>query len=191
MKKFLCYDTNDVASGKINVDSRGVLKSVGSSIPSTDSAPFQQLVTDGNGEVKWGTLTLPVVFTATNDSSSATIKCPYGYEELRWHLNTNDFLIMSGQLYIESSKNLFTMTSCTQKDNRLEFSFVFPQDASSGLMLGVIVTVYYLENGTITFTRPVEQSKNSTLPSTTAALYPQRRCNILKEVQLYEEILML
>ena len=26
MKKFLCYDTNDAASGKINVDSRGILK---------------------------------------------------------------------------------------------------------------------------------------------------------------------
>ena len=26
MKKFLCYDTNDAASGKINVDGRGMLK---------------------------------------------------------------------------------------------------------------------------------------------------------------------
>ena len=26
MKKFLCYDTNDAASGKINVSSNGVLK---------------------------------------------------------------------------------------------------------------------------------------------------------------------
>lgn len=31
MKKFLCYDTNDAASGKIDVDSRGMLKSTGSS----------------------------------------------------------------------------------------------------------------------------------------------------------------
>ena len=31
MKKFLCYDTNDAASGKINVDSRGMLKPTGSS----------------------------------------------------------------------------------------------------------------------------------------------------------------
>ena len=31
MKKFLCYDTNDVANGKIDVDSRGVLKSASSS----------------------------------------------------------------------------------------------------------------------------------------------------------------
>ena len=117
---------------------------------------YQQLFTDGNGEVRWGTLTLPVVFTATDDSSSATIKCPYGYEELRRYLETHNFLIMSGQLYIESSKNLFTMASCTQKDNWLEFSFVFPQDAGSELVLAAILTVYYLENGTITFTRPVE-----------------------------------
>ena len=31
MRKFLCYDTNDAASGKIDVDSRGILKSTGSS----------------------------------------------------------------------------------------------------------------------------------------------------------------
>ena len=31
MRKFLCYDTNDAASGKIDVDSRGMLKSTGSS----------------------------------------------------------------------------------------------------------------------------------------------------------------
>ena len=29
MRKFLCYDTNDAASGKINVDSRGMLKPLG------------------------------------------------------------------------------------------------------------------------------------------------------------------
>ncbi len=32
MKRFLCYDTNDAASGKIDVDSRGMLKSTGSSV---------------------------------------------------------------------------------------------------------------------------------------------------------------
>ena len=52
MKKFLCYDTNDAASGKINVDSRGVLKS-NSTLPSTNGTPYQQLVTDGKGGVKW------------------------------------------------------------------------------------------------------------------------------------------
>ena len=52
MKKFLCYDTNDAASGKINVDSRGMLKP-NSTVPSTNGASYQQLVTDGEGGVKW------------------------------------------------------------------------------------------------------------------------------------------
>ena len=51
MKKFLCYDTNDAASGKINVDNRGMLKP-NSTVPS-GSAPYQQLVTDGTGTAKW------------------------------------------------------------------------------------------------------------------------------------------
>ena len=51
MKKFLCYDTNDAASGKINVDSRGMLKP-NSTVPS-GSTPHQQLVTDGGGNTKW------------------------------------------------------------------------------------------------------------------------------------------
>ena len=52
MKKFLCYDTNDAASGKINVDNRGMLKP-NSTVPSTNGTPYQQLVTDGDGKVKW------------------------------------------------------------------------------------------------------------------------------------------
>ena len=156
MKKFLCYDTNDVASGKINVDSRGVLKSVGSSIPSTDSAPYQQLVTDGTGNVNWAFMTLPVAFWTTDETSSATIQCNQEYEQLIGHLSTHDFLIMSGQLYIESSKTSFTMVECIQKTDWLEFLFVVPQDAGDGLVIGTILTVYYLKDGTITYTRPVE-----------------------------------
>lgn len=52
MKKFLCYDTNDAASGKIGVNSNGVLKP-NSTVPSTNGTPYQQLVTDGDGNVKW------------------------------------------------------------------------------------------------------------------------------------------
>ena len=52
MKKFLCYDTNDAVSGKINVDSRGMLKP-NSTVPSTNGAANQYLVTDGNGNTKW------------------------------------------------------------------------------------------------------------------------------------------
>ena len=51
MKKFLCYDTNDAASGKINVDNRGMLKP-NSTVPS-GSTPYQQLVTDGSGNTMW------------------------------------------------------------------------------------------------------------------------------------------
>ena len=52
MKKFLCYDTNDAASGKINVSVNGVLKP-NSTVPSTNSTANQYLVTDGDGNVKW------------------------------------------------------------------------------------------------------------------------------------------
>ena len=52
MKKFLCYDTNDAASGKINVNANGVLKP-NSTVPSTNGSSYQQLVTDGEGKVKW------------------------------------------------------------------------------------------------------------------------------------------
>lgn len=52
MKKFLCYDTNDAASGKINVDNRGMLKP-NSTVPSTNGTPYQQLVTDGDGNTVW------------------------------------------------------------------------------------------------------------------------------------------
>ena len=52
MKKFLCYDTNDAASGKVNVDNRGMLKP-NSTLPSTNGSTYQQLVTDGEGNTKW------------------------------------------------------------------------------------------------------------------------------------------
>lgn len=52
MKKFLCYDTNDAASGKINVSTNGVLKP-NSTVPSTNGASYQQLVTDGDGNTRW------------------------------------------------------------------------------------------------------------------------------------------
>lgn len=52
MRKFLCYDTNDATSGKINVDSRGMLKP-NSTVPATNGSTYQQLVTDGEGNAKW------------------------------------------------------------------------------------------------------------------------------------------
>ena len=52
MKKFLCYDTNDASSGKINVSANGVLKP-NATVPSTNGTANQYLVTDGDGNAKW------------------------------------------------------------------------------------------------------------------------------------------
>lgn len=52
MRKFLCYDTNDAVSGKISVNSNGVL-SPNATVPSTNGSAYQQLVTDGSGNTKW------------------------------------------------------------------------------------------------------------------------------------------
>ena len=52
MKKFLCYDTNDAASGKINVSPNGMLRP-NSTVPSTNGSTNQHLVTDGDGNMKW------------------------------------------------------------------------------------------------------------------------------------------
>lgn len=52
MKKFLCYDTNDAASDRVNVDSRGMLRP-NSTVPSTNGSTNQHLVTDSNGNMKW------------------------------------------------------------------------------------------------------------------------------------------
>lgn len=52
MKKFLCYDTNDAATGKINVNTNGMLNP-NSTVPSTNGASYQQLVTDDSGNTKW------------------------------------------------------------------------------------------------------------------------------------------
>ena len=41
MRKFLCYDTNDAASGKINVDNRGTLKPMDSELSDTSTNPVQ------------------------------------------------------------------------------------------------------------------------------------------------------
>lgn len=44
MKRFLCYDTNDAASGRINVDNRGMLKPVDSELSDTSTNPVQNKV---------------------------------------------------------------------------------------------------------------------------------------------------
>ena len=44
MKRFLCYDTEQAARGKINVDSRGMLKPVDSELSDTSENPVQNKV---------------------------------------------------------------------------------------------------------------------------------------------------
>ena len=71
MKKFLCYDTNDAASGKIGVNSNGVL-SPNATVPSTNGSANQQLVTDGDGNVKWeDRLALDVTLTVDGKAADA------------------------------------------------------------------------------------------------------------------------
>lgn len=75
MKKFLCYDTNDAASGKINVDNRGMLKP-NSTVPSTNGAANQYLVTDGEGNVKWEDR---LAYDNGNTQSASFALCTSGY----------------------------------------------------------------------------------------------------------------
>ena len=75
MKKFLCYDTNDAASGKINVSVNGVLKP-NSTVPSTSGEPYKSLVTDGEGNVKWEDR---LAYDNDNAQSASFALCTSGY----------------------------------------------------------------------------------------------------------------
>ena len=89
MKRFLCYDTNDAASGKIDVDSRGMLKSTGS------SAQADWNVTDSTDPAfiknrPFGIVDGEVVFSAENIVWSGTTgdypyKATFNNEEFTGH----------------------------------------------------------------------------------------------------------
>lgn len=82
MKKFLCYDTNDAASGKINVSVNGVL-SPNATVPSTNGTAYQQLVTDGEGNVKWEDMLAYESITEKKliDNASVTVNRDSGESE--------------------------------------------------------------------------------------------------------------
>ena len=82
MKRFLCYDTNDAASGKINVSVNGVL-SPNATVPSTNGAAYQQLVTDGNGNTQWADMLAYESITEKNliDNASVTVDRDSGASE--------------------------------------------------------------------------------------------------------------
>lgn len=82
MRKFLCYDTNDAASGKINVSANGVLRP-NATVPSINGTAYQQLVTDGNGNTKWEDRLAYESITEKNliDNASVTVDRDSGASE--------------------------------------------------------------------------------------------------------------
>ena len=82
MKRFLCYDTNDATSGKINVSVNGVL-SPNATVSSTNGTAYQQLVTDGEGNAKWEDMLAYESITEKNliDNASVTVDRDSGESE--------------------------------------------------------------------------------------------------------------
>ena len=88
MRKFLCYDTNDAASGKIGVNSNGVL-SPNATVPSTNGAAYQQLVTDGDGNVKWEDKPFGMKKGAVIRSVSGLSWSSYNYQQYSYRTSTD------------------------------------------------------------------------------------------------------
>ena len=82
MKRFLCYDTNDAASGKIGVNNNGVL-SANATVPSTNGAANQCLVTDSAGNTQWADMLAYESITEKNliDDTCVTVNRDSGESE--------------------------------------------------------------------------------------------------------------
>ena len=137
MKKFLCYDTNDAASGKINVDNRGMLKP-NSTVPS-GSTPYQQLVTDGVGNTKWED-------RLAYDDSKVVVDDSYGVQRVKvadeipswvsvdspikvWGSN-GDNLTLEPADYLDMGNGSFAVASFAyfiMTDNVEKYGLVFPK----------------------------------------------------------------
>ena len=101
MKKFLCYDTNDAASGKINVDSRGMLKP-NSTVPS-GSTPYHQLVTDGDGSTQW-----------EDRLAYEDVRIISELIDINWDGNTEGLVASSRNNYYKVSDYVFTLDQFKQ-----------------------------------------------------------------------------
>ena len=135
MKKFLCYDTNDAASGKIEVDNRGMLKP-NSTVPS-GSAPYKQLVTDGTGKAMW------MDFIRVDFLSRDTgIVCSFTYDKVCDLLQKGP---IQGYIY-GFGLGCYSILYAIQNEHWVEFVFCSPD---VGFM-----SLYYLEDGTITQNKP-------------------------------------
>ena len=102
MKKFLCYDTNDAASGRVNVDSRGILKP-NSTVPSSSGEPYKSLVTDREGGIKW------------EDRLAYEDKIPVNPPvNIVWDGNTDGLVASSQNNYYKVSDDVFTVDEFNQ-----------------------------------------------------------------------------
>ena len=102
MKKFLCYDTNDAANGKVNVDSRGILNP-NSTVPSSSGEPYKSLVTDRDGGVKW------------EDRLAYEDKIPVNPPvNIVWDGNTEGLVASSQNHFYKVSDDVFTVDEFNQ-----------------------------------------------------------------------------
>ena len=121
MKKFLCYDTNDAASGKIGVDSRGILKP-NSTVPSSNDSYYKQLVTDGSGNTKWedrlAYITDPTMTELISENTMRLTKQPDGvyYGHLPTPVNLSE-----GTTYIVKFDDVEYESVCKVIDGQLAY----------------------------------------------------------------------
>ena len=102
MKKFLCYDTNDASSGKINVSANGVLKP-NATVPSSSGEPYKSLVTDRDGGVKW------------EDRLAYEDKIPVNPPvNIVWDGNTEGLVASSQNNFYKVSDDIFTVDEFSQ-----------------------------------------------------------------------------
>ena len=155
MKKFLCYDTNDAASGRIGVNSNGVLKP-NSTVPSSSGEPYKSLVTDGDGNVKWGD-------RLAYDDSRVAVDFPGGAQLVKvadeipswvsvdapikiWQNNGNSYTVapesyidLGNGSFVADSDAAFIAADNTEFNNKA-FSVVFPE---KGVYFAFVASVGY------------------------------------------------
>ena len=117
MKKFLCYDTNDAASGKIGVDNNGVL-SPNATVPSTNGAANQYLVTDSNGNTKWEDR---LAYTQTIPGSDGPIITFQAYLNTISPLTLSEPLIVGAPYTVNVGDDKYKIT-CTAHEEQLSIT---------------------------------------------------------------------
>ena len=109
MKKFLCYDTNDASSGKVNVSANGVLRP-NSTVPSSGGTTYKQLVTDGDGGIKWEDR-LAYTGTGLTELYDSTIQGMLHSSGKTYHYTENDCT----KIFTEGNKYTVICNGVTQR----------------------------------------------------------------------------